>query len=162
VKARRSRLLLVLVVVAMNVATSAAVASKPGWEVKRTVSQGPYTAIDTARRCGASEFGTYTIGLAYTFTAGPLTGKTVRVMVTLALRDDHRRHAFRFVSVAGTAIDDMSPADRQSVESALSSSFSQYSIEVLHVLQGWRLRTRMWAKGKVLATGNLWLQRTHC
>jgi hypothetical protein len=162
VNARRLRRLLALVVVAISIATGVAAASRPGWEVKRTVSQGPYTAIDSARRCGASEFGTYTIRLAYTLSAGLLTGKTVHVMVTFALRDDHRRHWFRFVSVAGTAIAAMLPADRLSVENALASRFSQYSIEVLRVLKGPRLTTRLWVKGKILSTGKLGLQRTRC
>ncbi len=149
-------------VVAINAATGVAAASKPGWEVMRTVSHGPYTAIDSARHCGASEFGTYTIRLAYEYTAGPLTGKTVHVVVTFALRDDHRRHRFHFVSVTGTAITAMWPANQRSIERALASTFSRYSIEVLSVAAGPRLTTRLWAKGSVVSTGVLGLQRTRC
>ncbi|HWF72174.1 MAG TPA: hypothetical protein VG186_02445 [Solirubrobacteraceae bacterium] len=161
-KLRRSRRLLALVVVAISVATGVAAASKPGWEVKRTVSQGPYTAIDSARHCGASEFGIYTMRLAYKYTAGPLTGKTVHVVVSFALRNDHRRHPFHFVSVTGTVLTTMSPADRRTIERALAAAFSQDSIEVLHAAAGPRLTTRLWAKHKLLSTGVLALQRTRC
>ncbi|MDQ6805632.1 MAG: hypothetical protein M3065_11840, partial [Actinomycetota bacterium] len=162
VNPRRSRRLLALVMIALSGATGVAAAAKPGWEVKRTVSHGPYTAIDSARRCGASEFGKYTLRLAYAYTAGPLTGETVHVVVTFALRDDRRRHRFHFVSVSGTAIGVLSPADRGSVKRALAAAFSDYSIEVLRVLKGPRLTTRLWNKQKVVSTGVLGLQRTRC
>ncbi len=148
--------------IAISGATGVAAASKPGWEVKRTVSHGPYTAIDSARRCGASEFGKYTIRLAYTYTAGPLTGETVNLVVTFVLRGDRRRHGFHFVSVTGTAIGALSPADRASVKRALASAFSDYSIEVLRLLKGPRLTTRLWNKQKIISTGVLGLQRTRC
>jgi hypothetical protein len=153
---------LVVVVVLAATAVAGAAASKPGWEIKRTVSKGPYTAVDTARHCGASEFGAYTTRLAFKYTAGPLDGKTVQVVVTFALRDDHQRHRFRFVSVTGTAMSTMSQTDRRSVERALRSTFSQYAIEVLHVLTGPRLTTRLWAKQKVVSTGVLGLARRSC
>lgn len=158
----RLRQLAALVVVAVLAATAVAHASKAGWEIKRTVSQGPYTAVDTAKHCGASEFGVYTTHLASKYTAGPLDGKTVRVVVTFALHNDHQRHRFRFVSVTGTAMSAISQSDRRSVERALRSTFSQYAIEVLHVLTGPRLTTRLWAKEKVVSTGVLGLARTSC
>jgi hypothetical protein len=162
VNIRRLRRLTALVVVVSLAATAAGAASKTGYEIKRTVTQGPYTAVDTAKHCGASEFGVYTTRLAFKYTAGPLNGKTVHVVVTFALRDDHQRHRFRFVSVTGTAITTMSQTDRRSVERALRSTFSQYAIEILHVLTGPRLTTRLWAQQKVVSTGVLGLARTSC
>ena len=161
-KVRRSWTLVALVVVAFGAATAVASASKPGWEIKRSVSGGPYTAIDTARRCGSSMLGTYTVRLADTYKSGALAGKTVRVVVTFALLDDHRLHRFRFVSATGTAISSLSPADRRSLDHALASSFSKYSIEVLDVLPGSRLKTRLEVKGKVVSTGDLALAQTSC
>jgi hypothetical protein len=165
VKVRRSRqvaALVALVALSIFAAAPMAAAWRPGWAVKRMVTHGPYTAIDTAKHCGASEFGTYTTRLAYSYTAGPLAGKTVHVIVTFALRNDHRRHRFHFVSVTGTAIATMSPADRHSVERALASTFSRYSIEVLSVLAGPQLTTRLWDSEKIVSTGRLGLARTRC
>jgi hypothetical protein len=159
---RSSRHLITLLALAIPAAAALGATPKPGWEIEHTVANGALSGIDTAKHCGARRFGTYTIRDAEIYKRGKLAGKTVRVVITFALLDDRRRHTFHFVSVSGTAVASMSPLVRRTLEHALAAQYPKYSIEVLDVLPGGRLKTRMWLNGKVLSTGDVGLQQTRC
>jgi hypothetical protein len=159
---RRSWPLITALALAALAATALAATSRPGWEIKQTISTGSLTGTETAKHCGADWFGTYTIRGAEKYKSGKLKGKTVRVVVTIALLNDGRRHPFHFVSVGGTAITGMAPAVRRMLEHLLAVQYAKYSIEVLDFPYELRLKTRLWLSGKVISTGYVDLQKASC
>jgi hypothetical protein len=142
-------------------AAHAGQARRSGWAINRLLAGPKFTGTATAIHCGVTKLGTYTLRTTQTYTSGSFKGKTLRQVVTVPLVLDNRRHAFHLITIDGSAVKSLKPAQQRELKRTLAVGFSKFAVRTL-ALDGTRLTIELWDHGVRRGTGHAALAATSC
>jgi hypothetical protein len=97
-----------------------------------------------------------------TYTSGSFKGKTLQEVLTVGIVLDNRRHPFHLVSIGGSAVKSLTPAQQRELKRTLAAGFSKFAVKTLAVDQS-MLTLELWDHGVRRGTsGHAALTPAHC